>query len=139
MILHHWSYEREHWLDVIPLCLSCHRKVHIGLLDEPRTGRRYVREEAEDISARRSPFCIMLQAARGQLSVAEASARGRCSARAINWWEGGTKLPKLGNLVRLLDGYALNKLTFRTIIVAYREATVAATTADLASRAMVAK
>lgn len=24
---HHWSYEPEHWLDVIPVCKSCHRKV----------------------------------------------------------------------------------------------------------------
>lgn len=26
--LHHWSYEREHWLDVIPLCRACHGKEH---------------------------------------------------------------------------------------------------------------
>lgn len=25
---HHWSYEQEHWLDVIPLCRSCHDKLH---------------------------------------------------------------------------------------------------------------
>lgn len=25
---HHWSYEREHWLDVIPLCIPCHKKEH---------------------------------------------------------------------------------------------------------------
>lgn len=25
---HHHSYEREYWLDVIPLCKACHRKVH---------------------------------------------------------------------------------------------------------------
>lgn len=25
---HHWSYEPEHWLDVIPLCRSCHRLIH---------------------------------------------------------------------------------------------------------------
>lgn len=24
---HHWSYKLEHWLDVIPVCKSCHRKV----------------------------------------------------------------------------------------------------------------
>lgn len=23
---HHWSYQREHWLDVIPLCVTCHNK-----------------------------------------------------------------------------------------------------------------
>lgn len=21
---HHWSYEKEHWLDVVPLCIPCH-------------------------------------------------------------------------------------------------------------------
>lgn len=25
---HHWSYEPEHWLDVIPLCHNCHMKIH---------------------------------------------------------------------------------------------------------------
>lgn len=25
---HHWSYEPEHWLDVIPLCQPCHTKLH---------------------------------------------------------------------------------------------------------------
>lgn len=25
---HHWSYEKEHWLDVVWLCPSCHGKEH---------------------------------------------------------------------------------------------------------------
>lgn len=25
---HHLGYEREHWLSVIPLCFSCHRRAH---------------------------------------------------------------------------------------------------------------
>lgn len=25
---HHESYEPEHWLDVVPLCVSCHKKRH---------------------------------------------------------------------------------------------------------------
>lgn len=25
---HHWSYEREHWLDVTPLCRECHGREH---------------------------------------------------------------------------------------------------------------
>lgn len=29
---HHHSYEPEFWLDVIPLCKSCHRLVHTGTL-----------------------------------------------------------------------------------------------------------
>ena len=28
MDLHHHSYEPEHWLDVVPLCRSCHQKRH---------------------------------------------------------------------------------------------------------------
>lgn len=43
VVLHHWSYARECWLDVIPLCYSCHRRVHSGLMAEPRTGRFYAR------------------------------------------------------------------------------------------------
>lgn len=26
---HHESYEREHWLDVVPLCASCHKRRHM--------------------------------------------------------------------------------------------------------------
>lgn len=29
---HHWSYDRNHWLSVIPLCRKCHRGVHTGLV-----------------------------------------------------------------------------------------------------------
>lgn len=41
MKLHHWSYAREHWTDVILLDASCHRLVHNGRIPEPRTGRIY--------------------------------------------------------------------------------------------------
>lgn len=41
IVNHHWSYLEEHWLDVIPLCGSCHALVHRGKLVEPRTGRVY--------------------------------------------------------------------------------------------------
>ena len=37
--LHHWDYDRP--LDVIPLCRSCHFRVHRSGLPEPRTGRIY--------------------------------------------------------------------------------------------------
>lgn len=36
---HHWSYRPIHALDVIPLCRSCHTRVHAGAVKEPRTGR----------------------------------------------------------------------------------------------------
>ena len=51
--LHHWSYDREYWLDVIPLCVSCHRRVHYGAIPEPRTGRMYPRR-ADLMAARRA-------------------------------------------------------------------------------------
>jgi hypothetical protein len=41
VLYHHHSYEPAHWLDVIPLCASCHRAVHNGRMPEPRTGRVY--------------------------------------------------------------------------------------------------
>ena len=28
---HHWSYEQEHQLDVIPLCASCHKVLHTAI------------------------------------------------------------------------------------------------------------
>lgn len=31
---HHWSYETEHWLDVVPLCRSCHRLIHTEMKRE---------------------------------------------------------------------------------------------------------
>ncbi len=27
-VYHHWSYEKQYQLDVIPLCCACHRKIH---------------------------------------------------------------------------------------------------------------
>lgn len=30
---HHWSYAMEHWLDVTPLCHTCHRGVHMGVIE----------------------------------------------------------------------------------------------------------
>ena len=41
VLCHHWSYELEHVFDVIPLCYSCHKKVHAGSMPEPRTNMRY--------------------------------------------------------------------------------------------------
>jgi len=38
-ILHHHDYAKP--LDVIPLCWSCHTRIHAGSIPEPRTGRMY--------------------------------------------------------------------------------------------------
>lgn len=48
VVLHHHSYAPEHHTDVIPLCQSCHRRVHAGTLPEPRTGRHYIRRGQRD-------------------------------------------------------------------------------------------
>jgi hypothetical protein len=48
MVYHHHDYLLA--LDVIPLCRSCHRRVHLGLMVEPRTGRLY----PQFISARKN-------------------------------------------------------------------------------------
>ena len=39
--LHHPDYSQPEW--VIPLCMSCHKLVHIGQIREPETGRFYPR------------------------------------------------------------------------------------------------
>lgn len=36
---HHWSYEKEHWLDVIPLCRTCHVDIHNGLISYPLSSK----------------------------------------------------------------------------------------------------
>ena len=35
---HHHSYEREHWLDVVAVCDSCHQNIHAGRVADPTTG-----------------------------------------------------------------------------------------------------
>lgn len=27
---HHWSYNQEHWLDVVPVCHTCHMGIHFS-------------------------------------------------------------------------------------------------------------
>ncbi len=53
---HHWSYEPEHWLDVIPLCCKCHRGVHAGRYPEPRTGRILRRTSASLTASARTLY-----------------------------------------------------------------------------------
>ena len=39
IVWHHHSYAPEHWLDVVPVCRSCHNRIHFGTIPEPRTGQ----------------------------------------------------------------------------------------------------
>lgn len=41
---HHWSYELQHWLDVIWLCKSCHRLLHIAEKREKEQSQRKERK-----------------------------------------------------------------------------------------------
>ncbi len=40
---HHWSYEPEHALDVVPLCNRCHSWVHAAKLPDPTAGAYWCR------------------------------------------------------------------------------------------------
>lgn len=51
VVLHHPDYDRPDL--VIPLCRSCHGRVHLGTLPEPVTGRIYPRRSRHN--AHREP------------------------------------------------------------------------------------
>lgn len=40
---HHWSYEEQNWLSVIPACRRCHSRVHSGVITESNPELRAVR------------------------------------------------------------------------------------------------
>ena len=40
---HHWSYEEQHWLSVIPACRRCHSRVHSGVITDSNPELRAVR------------------------------------------------------------------------------------------------
>ena len=46
---HHWSYEKEHWLSVVPLCRSCHKIVHRDNIDIRPTTQQHGREIATGV------------------------------------------------------------------------------------------
>jgi hypothetical protein len=41
VVYHHWSGLPKHALSVFACCRSCHSRIHLGLIVEPFTGRRY--------------------------------------------------------------------------------------------------
>jgi hypothetical protein len=45
VVYHHWSARPEHALSVFACCRSCHSRIHLGLIVEPFTGRRYASPE----------------------------------------------------------------------------------------------
>ena len=38
IVLHHWSYDPKHWLEVVAVCDRCHAGIHLGQIPEPLTG-----------------------------------------------------------------------------------------------------
>jgi hypothetical protein len=61
---HHHSYAVAYMLDVIPLCVTCHRRLHWGHVVEPRTGRLYAAAgiRAEQARNRRDAHAAYLTA-----------------------------------------------------------------------------
>lgn len=53
---HHWSYLPEHRLDVVPLCMSCHRQVHCGSIPDPTSGARWGADKRLRASARKADW-----------------------------------------------------------------------------------
>lgn len=54
LVLHHWSYAPEHWLDVTALCRACHARVHSGEIPEP-TPHLYADPRVTDRSSTPAP------------------------------------------------------------------------------------
>ena len=79
--MHHWSYLPEHRLDVVGLCVSCHRRVHTGNLAEPSTGatlrtpRQLNREWRDEYRRRARPDLAAKRDARRAM-IAQLAERG---------------------------------------------------------------
>ncbi len=104
LVWHHWSYELEHALNVIPLCVGCHIRIHRGKIPEPRTGRVY------DFKNRKPPpraappeFLAIITEARGDATVNDIYFRmirngDSVGLTAISRWLRGDNLPTLNNV-----------------------------------------
>ena len=99
---HHWSYADEHLLDTIPLCRSCHGKVHAGSLVEPRTGRTY------EPSGRCTVDVGTTKTLRdGKPQAAMAEKFGVSRARWAQWERDGSALPP-GHAIRMVKMFGDN-------------------------------
>jgi hypothetical protein len=106
LVYHHPDYTRP--LDVIPLCASCHARVHAGRIPEPRTGRWYPASTTPEPTA--TPFGLWLRSFRRaqRLTVPDMAARAGVTEQAVYHWEAGRKLPRPANLVALLDASGIH-------------------------------
>lgn len=93
--MHHWSYEPEHRLDVIPLCTTCHAAVHRGNIPEPRTGRRYVLRTPTPLPPRQyppvDPVALAVWRERKHKTRDELAAAVKVTERAVRAWEYGAR------------------------------------------------
>lgn len=61
-VYHHHDYGQP--LDVIPLCRTCHQRVHNGTIPEPRTGRMYSSEAIREHRSKMKRLGHLHEAAR---------------------------------------------------------------------------
>jgi len=107
---HHHSYKREHWLDVIPLCVGCHSSIHNGRRAEPRTGRWYA--TGQPSAAPSGCVSRLLLARMSALSIASATDLHRAmspapSPVAVRAWVAGSSAPKPKWWAALADALGL--------------------------------
>lgn len=80
---HHVSYEPARWLDVVWLCVPCHRKIH---------GRR--RGDYGEVSS----LATLLREARGTLTRIQAAERSGTTRETVRRWEADAVVAPLATL-----------------------------------------
>lgn len=53
IVWHHHSYAEADWLNVTPVCHSCHHRIHLGQIPEPWTGERRTGADARQPATRK--------------------------------------------------------------------------------------
>lgn len=101
---HHWDYSKP--LDVIPLCRSCHWRVHNGKIPEPRTGRIYVQPKRKPKTYMR--LAQFLRERRGNTPQYKIAQAAGIHPTALSMYEGGKRLPRSKAFFRLMDALGIS-------------------------------